>query len=391
MKKRKRASQRIGAVLRGILAWPIVGIFAVLGVRFALVSNPGRIGHMAAEIDCFLKERELGLIPHEKPILLLDRKRAGNKALLDVYKAYFTVFDKSWQRHLLAELTKIDALRYSLGRPILGFGECARYAQVLALWGDRPPAVRLPNDIEALGRNRLAAMGVPDGAWFACVHVREGGYSPKDEADHAHRNADIGAFGSAIQAITERGGWVIRVGDATMAPLEDMPQVVDYARSPLKADWMDLWLCAHNRFFVGTTSGLTMVANMFGRPCALVNMIPHGASLGQGPNDISIPKLLLDRDGATLNLPEIFHRNLSRQRYAHVFEDAGVTILDNSPQEIRELVVEMMDRLDDSFERSAEDEILQQRYRAHLRPEDYCFGSSASIGRDWLRQNQSLL
>lgn len=385
---RSLARKKIDAVLRGVLTWPIVGILAVCQIRFAIVSNPDRIGHMVAEVDCFLKERALGLIPDERLILLLDRRRAGNRALLDVYKHHFTVLDRPWQRRLFSELAKIPALRLPLGRPIIGLGESARYPQVLGLWGDRPPVITLPDDIETRGRARLAEMGVPEGAWFVCVHVRESGYSPADESTHAHRNADIASYRPAIEAITSRGGWVIRVGDPTMRPLEDMEQVVDYALSDLKADWMDLWLCAHNRFFLGTTSGLTMLAAMFNKPSALVNLIPHGASYGMAPNDISIPKTLVNRSGRPLRLGEIFGTPLSLYRFAFVFEAKGVRILDNSPEEIRDLVVEMMDRLEGRFEVTEDDEDLQRRYRAFLGPADYAFGTQSRIGRDWLRANR---
>lgn len=391
MRKRDLAEKKIGAVLRGVLTWPFVGLLAVCQIRFAIVSNPGRIGHVAAEVDCFLKERALGLIPDERPILLLDRGRVGNRALLDIYKRYFTVLDRRWQRRLFFQLAKTPALRLPLARPVAGFGECARYAQVLALWGDRPPVIALPEDIETRGRARLAEMGVPEGAWFVCLHVREGGYSPGDEVTHAHRNADINSYREAIQAITDRGGWVIRVGDATMRPLEGMEQVCDYALSDLKADWMDLWLCAHNRFFLGTSSGLAMLAAMFHKPSALANLIPYGASYGMAPNDISIPKTLVSRSGELLDLAEIFASGLSLLRYASVFEKRGVRILDNSPEEIRALVEEMMDRLEGRFETTEDDEDLQRRYRAFLGPADYSYGTQSRIGRDWLRSNRSLV
>jgi hypothetical protein len=223
MKKKKNGiDRRIGAVLRGLLLWPVAGILAVLGIRFALISNPGRIGHMAAEVDGFLKERALGLIPDTRPILLIDRKRAGNPALLDVYRQYMRVWDRPWQRKLLAELIRIEALRLPLGRPILGLGESARYQQINWLWHGQPPAVALTPEIEEKGRARLAEMGVPDGAWFVAAHAREAGYSPRDGHDHAHRDTDIGSYAGAFEAITAAGGWVIRVGDPSMKPLPQM-------------------------------------------------------------------------------------------------------------------------------------------------------------------------
>lgn len=390
MSKKKGLDRRIGAVLRTLLLAPFAGPLAVAGFRLAQVSNPGRIGHLATEIDAFLKERELGLIPNDRPILLLERKRAANAALLDIYRQYMTVWDKRWQKLIFTPFAKLSAFQMPLGRPILGLREAARYSQINALWGDRPPAVSLPKDILDKGAAQLRRMGVPDDAWFVTAHAREGGYSPRDEHDHAHRNADISTFDGAFRAITDAGGWVIRIGDPTMTPLPATEQIIDYATSEYKTDWMDLYLCAKTRFVLGTTSGLQLVSIMFGRPAALVNMIPLGAVLGMGPDDISIPKRLM-RDGRDLTLPQIFDEGLSVQRYASIFEDAGVTIQPNTGAEIEAVVREMMDRLDGTFEITEDDRRLQDRYRALLRPNDYAYGAVSRLGRDWLRENRHLL
>ena len=65
MTKKRTLSKRLGAILRGLILWPVVGVLGALNIRFAIISNPGRIGHVAAEVDCFLKERALNMIPQE--------------------------------------------------------------------------------------------------------------------------------------------------------------------------------------------------------------------------------------------------------------------------------------------------------------------------------------
>ena len=390
MKKPRTVSRRIGAILRGLLLWPFAGIVAGLGVRFAIISNPGRIGHIAAEIDCLLKEKALGLIPPENTILLINRNRAANPALLSVIRQHMPVWSAPWLWALLAELSKFPGIRHPLGRPVVGMGESARYHEINWLWGERPPAVALTPRILADGRDCLARMGVPEDAWFVCAHAREGGYSPGDEQDHAHRNAAIGTYQGAFDAVRRAGGWVIRVGDPTMTPLEPAEGIVDYATSPHKSDWMDLWLMAHCRFMLGTSSGLAMLATLFGRPCALANMIPAGAAFGMGLHDISIPKRLV-RGDTEIGLPEIFAGDLHAVRYARVFQERGVRPVENTDDEIRDLVEEMLARLDGTFEESLDDRDLQRRYKALLKPNDYCYGAVGHIGRDWLRENRHLL
>ena len=57
-------------------------------------------------------------------------------------------------------------------------------------------------------------MGVPEDAWFAVCHVREGGFKGEEK----FRDADITTYFEAFNEIVKRGGWVIRMGDNTMAP-----------------------------------------------------------------------------------------------------------------------------------------------------------------------------
>jgi len=76
------------------------------------------------------------------------------------------------------------------------------------------------------------------------------------------RNANISDYTDAMRAIVARGGWCIRVGDPTMRPLDPIPGVVDYARSSSKSDWMDLFLCARCRFFLGNTSGYSVLRDL---------------------------------------------------------------------------------------------------------------------------------
>ena len=66
----------------------------------------------------------------------------------------------------------------------------------------------------------MSALGVPDGAWYVGLHVREGGYHAEDTGDKSrHRNAQIEDYFPAIKAVTDRGGYVIRLGDSGVGNL----------------------------------------------------------------------------------------------------------------------------------------------------------------------------
>ena len=151
---------------------------------------------------------------------------------------------------------------------------------------------------------------------------------------------------------------------------------------------MDLFLCARCRFFLGNTSGLFGLAGIFGKPSALANMTPLGCVYAQFPGDISIPKLLMDVQGRMLPLPEAFADEASEFRLAPEFAERGLKQVDNTPQEIAELAIEMLDRLDGNVEDKADDADLQARFRALIQPHHYCWHASSCIGRAFLRRHR---
>jgi putative glycosyltransferase (TIGR04372 family) len=381
---------------RSVVLTPVARFLASRGVRVFSVSGPSRIGHFAAEPDWYLKQVALGEREAIRPILLLRSKGTGvNLALLDIWREHFDVIDGGWRFAILRQFKYIPELTINGGDGVVAITGAADYARVLDKWGSRPPLVKLPSQQEQEGRDVLAQLGVPEGAWFVCLHVREGGYSPSDEFIHSHRNSDISTYKQAAQEIARRGGWVIRMGDASMTPLtagdDRWPNTVDYALSDSKSYEADVFLCARARFFLGDTSGLIMVSAIFGVPCVLTNVIPHGAGMGMGATDIAIPKIL-ERDGRCISFPEIFGSEIGYFRMAELYQDANLTIINNSPDEIHAVVMEILDRLEGQLlPETVEETKLQQAFRELFQPDHYCYHSAGTIGRAFLKKHADLM
>jgi putative glycosyltransferase (TIGR04372 family) len=397
--------------LFGLLFYPLYVVSArVLGrasVRFldAPFLMLERVGHLAIDFDSYLKDQ---LLSHRKvmPILLCAGRKPANEALLTHWSQRIIVVRSRWICWLLRPLLSFPKLVDSLlGYCMVGwqaFGQDAphdfaqrrgacRAFDVQSRWADRTPLIGLSEAEIARGEAELRRLEIPEGAWFVCVHAREGGYSPSDEWQHSFRNANITDYLDAMQAIVARGGWCVRVGDPTMRPLDPMPGAVDYALSSSKSDWMDLFLCARCRFFLGNTSGLYGIAGIFGKPSALANMTPLGCAYGIFPNDISIPKLMMDAQGRMLPLPDAFAGEASELYVAPEFVERGLRPVDNTSQEIAELAIEMMDRLDGNIEDERDDADLQARFRSLIQPHHYCWHTSSRIGRAFLRRHRALL
>ena len=123
-----------------------------------------------------------------------------------------------------------------------------------------------------ISRNLLLEIGIDFSTWYVCVHVRESGFR-NDHGRREYRNSSIINYIPAIKAITDAGGVVIRMGDSTMTPLPELPNVIDYPFSPQKSPLLDLYLIKYCRFYLGTDSGLMDTAEMFLKDTLLTNMV----------------------------------------------------------------------------------------------------------------------
>jgi putative glycosyltransferase (TIGR04372 family) len=363
----------------------------LLRVRFLVISHPDRIGHLAAEPDCYLKETLLGERPQVRVILLLNGANSANACLLDYWAGMIHVIQDRFLRILLTPLVWFPYLRVRVDQYLVAINDTATFPAIQARWGNRGPLLSLTKSDRRRGEKCLEDLGVPKEAWFVCVHSREGGFSPRDEHVHAFRNSEIDSYLLAMGAITGRGGWCIRMGDSSMKPLPQMPGVIDYAHSDLKSDWMDVFLCARCRFFLGNTSGLFLVSTVFGVRSVLVNLTPLSAAYPVGAADIGIPKLLQRNSGELVPFKEILDSPIANYRFANLYVESGLKVMDNSPEDIRDVVIEMLDQLEGNITYLPEDEMLQRRFRQLMRPGHYSFGSTSRIGRQFLRKHSHLL
>jgi putative glycosyltransferase (TIGR04372 family) len=203
-------------------------------------------------------------------------------------------------------------------------------------WEDqkRGPIMAIPPALAEKGRTVLAKLGVPDGAWFVGLHVRERNFRSYQADIQNTLNADINTYFEAIRQVVDAGGYVIRMGDPTMCRLPAMKGVIDYAHSAYKAEDMDIFLCALCRFFLGTSSGPLYVPGMFGRPSLITNWFPVGKRPWRS-TDIYIPKKMRwDVSKAMLSFGESFSQPLGQAYSTSLFKELAVEIVDNSSEEI---------------------------------------------------------
>jgi putative glycosyltransferase (TIGR04372 family) len=393
------------AASRGVMVvayTPFAVVARLLQLRFpnspALSTN---FGHLAVDPGLYVQSQAIGQRPARKAVLVISRNRVPNLYLLNLWRQKFHVISHPLLAFLLTPLkwSKLSGspmylLEYKivseLGDQLIS-GPAVdeivnRYAEV----GAGKPLLTLHDITYQNGLQLLQQNGMPKDAWWVAFHAREDNYYG---VGGSPRNVDPHTYIDAIHEIIDRGGYVVRIGDTGMTPLPDVDGLIDLSRLEDKLDWIDIFVIAGARFLLESNSGPGSVAWLFGVPVAAANWIPMCQGL-LGQQDIRIPKIIV-KGSPPVDL--IFDQVLGSEslREAHTvqgFQRAGVAWRDNTVEEIRELAIEMMDRLEGIAKYEPLDNQLQSRFQnlveSKSTPETW--GTMSRIGQHFLRAHAGM-
>ncbi len=202
----------------------------------------------------------------------------------------------------------------------------------------------LPED-HRRGQELRQAMGIGSDAPIVTLHVREAGTKP-EKTYHNYRDADIGNYLPAIRYLLARGYTVVRLGDPSLKRLPPMgPRLIDAPFHPAYNHWVDPYFVACSRFYLGVPSGPYSLANIFNIPLVITNATINGNDWGNS-RDLYVPKKFYShRLGRYLTYQEIACSPLINFYKTQEFEQVGIELIENTPEEILGAVVEMDQRI----------------------------------------------
>ena len=222
---------------------------------------------------------------------------------------------------------------------------------------------------ESFGINELERLGVAKGSKFVCLLARDGSFQTTatpghDWSFHDYRNMDVNRFALVARQLASLGCFVLRMGSVVKERLECQdPRVIDYATSGMRSDFMDVYLGAKCEFCVTIGSGWDGVPYIFRRPIVYVNMVPLGGIYTFSSRYINITKRHWSiKDNRELTLSEIITRGLHLCYNTVEYQSQGVRLIENTSEEIYDVVIEMYERLKGTWKPHEEDETLQKRF-----------------------------
>ena len=241
---------------------------------------------------------------------------------------------------------------------------------------DWPAKINLDYDLsitkskQKICKDKMLNLGIGPESWFVCLHVRESGFRV-DKNRREYRNSDILNYIPAIKEITKVGGIVVRMGDSTMEHLPEISNVIDYPFSKYKSELMDLYLIKRCRFYIGTDSGIMDTAKMFSKDTLITNMVQWLFAYPYRPRDRGIHKHVYSKlKGRFLTYSEILNSDWRMQALFGNIDD-NYDLIENTPDDIKDSVLEYLTCQDDNSFCLSEDQVKVNKKRIKVAKEIY--------------------
>lgn len=365
LKKMKRIFQIIYKIPIFTLAIPLVLMIRLIR-PWLLVRVSGlmsfRIGHFTANTELYLCELAAGInVPNQRYVdIFFMIKPICNQQLATMWRRILRV----WPSWILIPIFRINQL--IPGGKLHQISTTNR--DIHNLYDRFPANLTFTAEEESRGISNLQAMGLPKGAQFVCLNVRDSAYLDShiayDWSYHNFRDSNIQNFVLAAEALARRGYFVIRMGAKVHEAINSShPRVIDYATNGMRSDFMDIYLGAKCLFAISTGSGWDGIPEIQRRPIVYVNYSPVGYLCSFRDSTLSIVKhhysLDLDRE---LSLSEIFTVGVGFSLSSSEYKLKGVNLVENTPEEIHDAVIEMAERLNVSWVAHTDDQELQRRF-----------------------------
>ena len=351
-----------------------------------------RIGHFAINTEFYCCERDAGInTPTQKYLdLFYLNKYVCNKQLekmwrrslivlptwllrpLSIVNRFFCLFNSSFRECEIFSASVALALKtkkyklHEVLRPL-------QNSDVHHLIDKFPAHISFTDKEELKGEEILKKFGLTKNAKFVCLIVRDSAYLNRhikheylDERwqYHSYRDGDIDNYALAAEELAKRDYYVFRMGVKVEKPIKSSnPKIIDYANSGMRSDFMDIYLSAKCNFSISTGSGLDEVSVIFRKPIAFVGNVPF-ITIGKSHKEtLVLTKHHINKiTKKELTISEIFSANVAYALETEKYELNDVELKENSPKEIRDLIIEMDERLNGGWKNTNEDLLLQKRF-----------------------------
>ena len=323
-----------------------------------------RLGHFTVNTELYYwqkKETESKKNKKYIDLLYMPRKESCNKTIELLWRRNLTILPRLLLRPICLITRKIKLLHTFVGGRSIN-SDC----DVTNVLKKYSPLIKLSKSEVNYGYEQLNKMGIPKNSRIVCLNCRDGSYQ-NDTINfnrHSYRNSTIDNFLPSIKELTKRGFFVLRMGTSSANKLTyKSNQVIDYANSEYRNDFMDVFIGSICEFCISTGSGFDGIPIIFRRPILYVNFSPYYHIHIENKNSICIFKHhFLIKENRFMHPYEILKHDCFFYLDTHKFESNGIKLLENSPEEIQDVTIEMIEQINNNFKIVKRNENLQNEF-----------------------------
>ena len=263
----------------------MVALFTLIGVKILspiihvelCIVAFHRYGHLALEPEIFLGEKEIRnrtVKSKRFPIRIQwwsfgPKRLQANHFLVSKWREVLCAFPSWWVNALHIAGKSVRFLQ--LDEPKMSVrGSCNSLDQTSA-------HLRMTNAEIKRGRTEVSELGLNPDKPYICLVVRDGGHyaslGEKESNGYSFMNFDIANFEQASLSLVQRGYQVVRMGAGSeMSFSANHPGIIDYANSPKRSAFLDVFIAATCSFAVSTQTGPDAVCLAFRRPVCYIDV-----------------------------------------------------------------------------------------------------------------------
>jgi len=236
-----------------------------------------RYGHLALEPEIFLGEKEIRdrtVKSKRFPIRIRwwsfgPKRLQANHFLVSKWREVLCALPSWWVNALYSAGKAVRFLQ--LDEPKMSVrGSCNSLDLTSA-------HLQMTNVEIERGRAALSELGLNPDKPYICLVVRDGGHyaslGEKESNGYSFMNFDIANFEQASLSLVQRGYQVVRMGAGSeMAFGANHLGIIDYANSPKRSAFLDVFIAATCSFAVSTQTGPDAVCLAFRRPVCYIDV-----------------------------------------------------------------------------------------------------------------------
>jgi len=342
-------------------------------IRFGEIETRA-IGHYSCSIETYLCEKDLRIHKNPKRVydIWIKNKIVANHFLLKKWKNYLNIISHKFL-FIFIYLNK-----YEFGKQFLvPYRHWKNYSEVWPDVGNQhrdinnvlsrcPVHIKFTNEEIKRGNKFFIENEIKTEP--VLFFARDENYYKNKSSSHesAIRNSSIESQVLAINEIS-KSNFCIRVGSKPKNQLKiNNDNFIDYSFSKYRNEFNDLYIFSRCKFFVSTGSGIDQLALLFRKPIVLVNATEPEYRFNPIFNSLFklyIPKkIFCKNENRLLTFSEIFKIGAHNLLITSDYKKRNLILIDNTPEEIRDVVYEMNQRINNNWVENKEDEELQKMY-----------------------------